>query len=685
MKKNLILLALLVLVGGLAFASPNGEKPAETPAVQPAAEPSTTEPGIEIMGSGQVVTYVTIDAYEKATGNKFPSQFNESPVLKPMVASGKIPSLEQRLPEEPLVVVPANEIGRFGGTMRTIHVGSLDATEDLLREFPLAYTNDMTGIVGNLFKTWEVLDNGATYIFHLRKGIKWNDGKPFTVDDMMFYYSDAAMNTELYPQGIADLKVEGKMGVWEKIDDYTLKMSFVAPTGVLDEKLCRLRFPDPYGPAHYLKQFHPDYTPKTELDKKVKDASFDSWVQLFQDRWNFYDNPDIPTIFAWYPVNRQTNPVHQFVRNPYYWKVDPAGNQLPYIDGYDRYLMSDDEAMLLKFMAGEVDFTYNQRLGGQSNYSLLQKNTEQGGYKLYQSLGWPTIAGGVAFNYTHKDPEHSELFTNKDFRIALSLAINRDQVSEIVTKGIYKRVQVTLPAIMQALGEESNPKYNQYKEFDLDKANQILDELGLKWDNSHQRRVFPSGKPLQFVVLARTVLNQHEMAAMYKQYWSEIGIDITVKPFTSGALFNEQVAAGSYDMVVRNNTFGGRPILGMLRCSPVPICEDWWIAPDWGAWTYTNGKNGVEPPEPYKGILQDLYRLHQEYVVESDPDKRLEIQRKTVDIHADSLLYVGSVERPYDHPAVWYNGHSARMGNVSVPEAGEFGYTVGSSWYLKDQ
>src|SRR5690606_15142661 len=125
------------------------------------------------------------------------------------------------------------------------------------------------------------------------------------------------------------------------------------PYGILPERLNRWR-EVPYAPAHYLQQFHPDYTDADELDALVADRGFSNWTELFESEWDWYGNPDIPTIFAWKTLTRGASvPVQELERNPYYWKVDIAGNQLPYIDRVNRPNLGDREAILLDVLSGE--------------------------------------------------------------------------------------------------------------------------------------------------------------------------------------------------------------------------------------------------------------------------------------------------------------------------------------------
>ena len=131
--------------------------------------------------------------------------------------------------------------------------------------------------------------------------MKWSDGEPFGADDFVFWYEAVAMNSELSPNGINEMKAGGEMGTVTKVDDNTIQMEFGAPYGVLLERLNRWR-EVPYLHAHYMAQFHPDFTDAAALDALVKERGFTAWTELFEAERYWYNNPDIPTIFAWKAV-----------------------------------------------------------------------------------------------------------------------------------------------------------------------------------------------------------------------------------------------------------------------------------------------------------------------------------------------------------------------------------------------
>ena len=633
--------------------------------------------GANSLLADQSVIYSTIEEYEEAVGTKI-EKFSEAPMLREKVAAGELAPLEERLPEEPLVVQPADKIGKYGGVLQTAHVGSIDFVEDLLREFPVVYSNDLQDIKPNIFKSWEVSEDGRTFIFHIRKGIKWSDGYPFTADDFMFWYEDIACNKELKPAGVSNMKIGGEMGKAEKIDDYTIKFSFVKPYGIFVERLCRWR-PVPYVPKHYLKQFHPNYTSKDELDKMVKEGGFDSWVSLFEHERYFPDNPKVPTICAWKVVTRFSEPVHQLVRNPYYWKIDTAGNQLPYTDGIHATFAGDAEGLLIKALAGELDYSSCWLLGFATNYPLLKENQKRSNYRLVRMNAWSDTFGTIFFNYSHKDPVLRQIFGDKRFRIALSVAMVRDKINKVVFKGMYTPSQPAPPDGPPYYGEL--PMFHLYTQYDPQLANHLLDLVGLKWDEEHKIRLRPDGKPLKLVANVMAGWDPPvTMAEMYKKYWKDIGIQITLKPL-SPQFYGECIRAGQHEIGIATINVGGRGfIIAAMRGTVVPISPSFATNPPWAQWLLSEGEKGEEPPE---GIKR-LFEINKEFMSEPDAEKRASLEKELYIIWSENLWIVGGIKQPAEVPQIFYTLFSNRVKNTPSPCSPEWYYAIPSSWSIEE-
>ena len=678
MKRFSIFLWLFVILGlMLAGCATTPAEVDDTPADAPAASEDVasdagTDVGVEF--TQQVVQYNTLADYEAATGNQITS-FQQSPVLDALVADGTLPPVEERLPDEPLVMQPADQIGEYGGTMRNVHEGNFDFLEDLLREFPHVYGSNMQGVLPNVFMNAETSEDGKSTTFTIRPGIKWSDGHPFGADDFVFWYEAIAANTELNPNGVNNMKVGGEMGTVSKIDDNTILMEFAAPYGILLERLNRWR-PMPYAPAHYLKQFHPDYTDPDEVNAIAEEKGFTTWVELFQSENDWYGNPDIPTIFAWKAVTRGASvPVQELERNPYYWKVDVAGNQLPYIDRILRPNLGDREAILLDVISGENDYMNPYTLGYLTNYPVLKQNEESGGYRVLPQFGWSDVLGVITFNMSIDDPVLRELFNNKDFRIALSIGYNRDEINEVVFNGLYKPSQVAPPDASVYNG--ADPAFKQHIEHDPDRANEILDGLGLTWNDDQTQRLLPDGRPFELTALVNTGwVQQVPIAELIAQGWEDLGLKTTLRP-QAGNFINELMLAGDYQLTVRPVNWAGQaPIIGAMRGEPVPITPSWLVNPPWAQWVMSGGAEGEEPPDGVKR----LYEIFEEFIAEPDAQKRFDLEAEMYKIHQDNLWVIGSIKQPGDLEAVWYAVFSDRMYNIPNPVAPEWYYAAPETW-----
>ncbi|MBI3325382.1 MAG: ABC transporter substrate-binding protein, partial [Nitrospinae bacterium] len=254
---------------------------------------------------------------------KFPKTFKEAPQLAELVKAGKLPPVKERIGEEPLVIRPVHEIGKYGGTWRRGFTGPADkwngyrAASGPDHILFWDYTGDK--VVPNIAKAWEMQDGGRTLILHLRRGMKWSDGQPFTADDFVFWFEDMYQNKALVPTPSSTMMINGKPGELEKVDTYTVRFKFPDPYYMLPDVLAGstplgghayqgLSGMGGFAPAHYLKQFHPRYGSKEELDRKVKGAKFDNWVRLFLFKNDWTLNPDLQVVTPWKTVTPINTP-----------------------------------------------------------------------------------------------------------------------------------------------------------------------------------------------------------------------------------------------------------------------------------------------------------------------------------------------------------------------------------------
>ncbi len=583
--------------------------------------------------------YATLTEYEKATGKAI-TKFHEAPMLRVKVAAGELPPVEERLPEEPLVLIPVEEIGQYGGTWHRAWTGPSDApgpgritVDNILRHDP-----DGKKVLPNIARAWKLSDEGRTLTLYLRKGMKWSDGVPFTADDIIFWYKDIILNDELTPAKPSWMIVGGKLGEVEKIDDYTVRLHFVQPYGVLLDSLAIYGGQGGFfAPRHYLKQFHPNYTSEERLEKMVKEEGFNYWYQLFMAKNDWIQNPDLPTLRAWKPINEPTATHWIMERNPYYWKVDTAGNQLPYLDRVTHVLAEDPEVINLKAMAGELDFQLRHLM--LNNYPMFMEASEKGNYRV---VTWESGFGSdVAFspNLTYKgDPVLRDIIRDRRFRIALSLAINREEINELCYLGLGEIRAATVPPQNPAYREEFGKKYIEYNP---ERANALLDEMGLRWDKDHKYRLRPDGKTLSLTieVVAGIFGPWVDASELVKEYWEEIGIKTAVKT-EERALWYQRLYAGEIQVAVWSFGQVLFPIIRGLRL--IPFARECPFAPLIGEWYVSRGKSGVEP----WGDLKKVLDLWEKAKLTVDREKRIQLTQEILRINAENVWNIGILRAP---------------------------------------
>ena len=600
-------------------------------------------------------------------------KYQEAPALAEQVKAGKLPPVEQRLPEQPLVVPVVEKIGQYGGLWRRAFLGPADANNyvRVVYDGLFRFTPDGAEIEPKLatgakssadFKIWTIL---------LRKGARWSDGAPFTADDIVFWYKDVMLNKDLTPSLPTWLRnADGTAAKVEKIDDYTVQFTYDRPATLFLSEIANQDGPDQayamFLPAHYLKQFHPAYTPQADVDRLAQAASFKSWNQLFFAKAVPYQNPERPTMAAWMPVTRVSDPVFSLRRNPYYIGVDTAGNQLPYIDEVRFTYFADQQALNFAAIAG--DFDMQARHIQMTNYPVLKDQEKTGKYHV---LIWPTFGGSdavISFNSTYTaDPVIGKLMATKDFRIALSYAINRDEIKESVFLGLGEaRQAVPAPKHPYFPGQEWASKYT---EFDRDKANTMLDALGLTKRDPQGIRLMANGKPATIEISVVPAFGAWpDVGQFVAKDWEAVGIK-TVVQIRERALHQEMRESNQLMTEIWNEDTTAFPFTGGAkfdpRNSPLQTLN---MGPLYYRWLTSDGKEGVEPTEPFKRIMQliDIGRS-------VGHDGQVKAAQELFRIWADNVFEIGTIGlTPMVQGVVVVN---SKMHNVPT--------TLGNDWPLR--
>jgi peptide/nickel transport system substrate-binding protein len=569
----------------------------------------------------------------------------ESPVLTKLVKDGKLPALEKRLPKNPMVIKPLQSPGKYGGVLQR---GQIDpnASQNQYVEFAglLEWTPTTPAEVGpGLAEKWDIQEDGKVYVFHLREGVKWSDGQPFTTDDLMFAYEKEFLNKELNPVFPGWLSPGGKPGRFVKVDDHTLRMEFDVPHGLLLKYLCFIGLTG-FGsssalllPAHYLKQFHKDFATPAQLQTLMKKYPAPSWADFFKGRRDIWKNADVPILGPWKLVAplQGSGVTARLERNPYYWKVDEQGRQLPYIDS-QQYTVMPSETLGLRAANGQLDLQVTDIQAEQ--LPLLIKNQQSKGYKVNRWVAEPNTS--LQLNQSHPDPVLRELFQKLDFRAGLSHAINRKEMNDALFAG---QGFVRHPCAQPEDEYWEKGMGQRFIEYDVAEANKRLDAAGLTKRGPDGMRLRPDGKKLQLVGRCFEVgvgIDAISVLEYAQRYWKAVGIDLVAKTMTP-ELWYAEIPHGDYDLVA----YPPATILwdiDSLWYIPTNGLTYW--APKYGNW-YGNhqDKFGLEPT----GDFRTLQTLYDELVITADDAKRLDLGHQILRLHDQNVWIIGTVGTPF--------------------------------------
>ena len=582
---------------------------------------------------------------------KFPKTLNEAPQLAALVKAGKLPPVAERVGQDPLVIKPLREIGRYGGTWRAGFTGPADfwngfrccSGPDHLMFWD--YTGDK--VMPNLARGLEMQDGGRAWLLHMRRGMKWSDGKPFTADDFVFWFEDIYRNKDLIPTPSAAMAINGKQGTIEKVDTHTVRFKFPEPYYMLPDVLAGstdlagqmfgYRGMGGFAPAHYMKQFHPKYAGAAELDRKVKEAKFDSWVRMFLAKNDWALNPDLPVLSAWKTVTPINTPTWTLERNPYSVFVDTAGNQLPYIDRVVLTLAENLEVLNLRAVAGEYD--YASRHVDLGKLPVFIENQQKGGYKVYLD---PGDYGGdmiIKFNLNYDaDPEIGKWFNTADFRRALALGIDRDQINETFWLGTG-----TPSSVVPADGNKYNPG-PQYRKMwatlDPKKANEMLDKLGLSKKDGDGYRLRADGKGrlrIEIMTLGGQFVQYTQIAEMIREQWKKIGIDLQVQE-VERSLALKRTAANEQQLGAWNNDGSEHLFTFPLHVFPFELAAVASSGPLYVKWFHSAGAQGKEPEPRMKELMEKWKKAF------GVPEKeRIQLGKDIWKIAAEEVYIIGVI------------------------------------------
>jgi peptide/nickel transport system substrate-binding protein len=442
------------------------------------------------------------------------------------------------------------------------------------------------------------------------------------------------------------MAINGKPGVVEKVDTNTVRFKFPEPYTMFPDVLAGStdlagqmqgwRALGGFAPAHYMKQFHPKYVSQAELDKKAKDGKFDSWVRMFLFKNDWALNPELPVLSAWKTVTPINTPTWTLERNPYSVFVDTSGNQLPYIDKVVLTLAENLEVINLRAIAGEYD--YASRHMDLGKLPVFLENQQRGNYKVYLDPGdYCDLIIKFNLNYD-ADPEIAKWFNTADFRRALSLGIDRDQINETFWLGTATPGSV-VPA--------DNNKYNpgpQYRKLwstlDVKKANEMLDKLGLAKKDAEGYRLRSDGKGrlrIEIMTLGGQFVQYTQISEMIREQWKKIGIDLQVQE-VERSLALKRTAANEQQLAAWNNDGSEHLFTFPVHVFPFTLADVATSGPLYVKWFHSAGAQGKEPEPRMKELMEKWKKAF------GVPEKeRIQLGKDIWKIAAEEVFIIGVV------------------------------------------
>ena len=402
----------------------------------------------------------------------------------------------------------------------------------------------------------------------------------------------------------------------------------------------------------YCDDYHPTYTP--DANAAAQAAGYENWTDHLLAQcgvWNDpprWQNPDRPSLDAWIidaPYTATATEV-TFVRNPYYWKVDSAGNQLPYIDRLALRVSESVDDLVLRAMNGEIDFQ-DRHIALLSNKPLFFDNQEAGDYRLIDTFSDAYNTMVIALNLTHPDPALREAFNNRDFRVGLSHALDRQEIIDAVFIGQGQPFQIGARPESRHYHERLA---TQYTDYDVDLANQYLDQAGFAERDSAGYRLGPDGERISFTIETIAAFRPEwpDMLELVRIYWQEVGIDVSINTIDR-TLYYDRRQANLHDAQVWLGEGGFTPLLDPRFL--IPFNYESIHARGWELWfTNPDGSGAVEPPQ----AVQAMYALYQQAAASPDEAEQDRLIQDLFEQAADAFHVIG-ISLPPDGYAIAAN------------------------------
>ena len=589
---------------------------------------------------GLFVVFVVMLGPSISMTTERPEIFLETPMFEAAVAAGKLPPVKKRLPEEPFLLKTGQQgfqPGKHGGSLKLLMGRKKDTRQLVVYGYARLVGYDKNfNFVPDILKKFEV-KHGRIFTLHLRKGHRWSDGHPFTSEDFRYYFEDVATNKKIANESLPQVMlVEGKPPLFEVLDKHTVRYTWHKPNPFILPRLAGARPIYLYRPAHYLKKFHIKYTPLRALEVLVKKAKKRNWVALHYIVGQQYKNvnPELPSLQPWVLVTKPPAKRFNFLRNPYYHRVDMNGRQLPYINDV-KVNVTSSKLIPIKAGAGETDL--QSRGLNFTNYTLLKKSEKKFGYS---TKLWRTAKGArwaIYPNLNFRDMEWRKLFRNVNFRRALSIAIDRHEINQVFYYGLARETNNSVLRESPLFDEKFA---NRWSQFDLNTANQMLDDLGLVKRNSKGFRLLPNGQPMELTVVFSTEEDEpSDILELVSDTWRKIGIKVLSKPLHREVMRN-RIFSGNVQMSIWSGLENGIPNASSSPAELAPTSQQQLQWPMWGQYLETGGKSGqaIDMEVPQK-----LFELKDAWREARSEGDRIKIWHEMLDTYTSNVFSIGII------------------------------------------
>ena len=592
------------------------------------------------------------------------AELRETLFFQEDVAGGSLSKIGERLPRD-LDVAEFEAVGNPGGELRVLMGGPKDTRMMVVYGYArlVGYTPALM-LAPDILKSVDV-QGGRIFTLRLRAGHKWSDGHPFTSEDFRYWFEDVAQNDQLSPSGLpVSLMVQGEAPQLEVLDETTVRYSWTRPNPLF---LPNLAGADPlyiYCPSHYLKQFHQKYADKATLDALVKKYNQRNWAALHARMDTMYrnDNPNLPSLEPWVLKTKPPSDRFIFERNPYYYRVDEAGHQLPYID---RVIMSIADSKIIPAKTGAGESDLQARYLRFDNYTFLKESEQRNGYKVRLWRTGPGSQLALYPNLNTNDQIWRALARDPRFRRALSLGVNRHEINQAIYFGLAIEGQNTV--LPQSPLYESEYR-SAWATFDVPEANRLLDLIGLTRRDSDGTRLLPDDRPMEIIVEnSGESTEQSDVLELIRDSWRRIGIRLYAKPLQL-TLFRRRVFSGETLMSVDKGIENGLVTAAMSPWELAPTSQQQLEWPKWGQYYETKGKAGEAPDLPPALRLKELY---EDWLTASTPPEQSRIWHAMLQIWADEVFSIGTVAGVLQPVVV-----SDKLRNI--PEEGVYNWDPGA-------